>query len=75
MQPRKWKGTGVVIRGEIVGAGALASSSLARVTTGGSSAWRCHQEPTTLTTIPIDSVLIFPFAGSVLVYGREQLLL
>jgi hypothetical protein len=25
--------------------------------------------------IPIDSVLIFSFAGSVLVYGREQLLL
>jgi hypothetical protein len=28
-----------------------------------------------IKTIPIDSVLIFPFAGSVLVYGREQLLL
>jgi hypothetical protein len=26
-------------------------------------------------TIPIDSGLIFPFVGSVLVYGREQLLL
>ncbi len=26
-------------------------------------------------SIPIDSGLIFPFAGSVLVYGREQLLL
>ncbi len=25
--------------------------------------------------IPIDSVLIFPFAGSVLVYGHKQLLL
>jgi hypothetical protein len=28
-----------------------------------------------LAPIPIDSGLIFPFAGSVLVYGREQLLL
>jgi hypothetical protein len=28
-----------------------------------------------LGSIPIDSGLIFPFAGSVLVYGREQLLL
>jgi hypothetical protein len=36
-----------------------------------------HQwnQPAKNAKLPIDSGLIFPFAGSVLVYGREQLLL
>jgi hypothetical protein len=53
------------------GVGTLALPQMASIAASNTTWQKKLETP----QIPINSGLIFPFAGSVLVYGREQLLL